>query len=100
VVDERRRREARPKRPAFLWRGRSSGWATLIKTEKVTSFWRQIQTGDVVVWLMNGATTLIAAGVPTAWQIMAVADINGDRKADLIWRQTQTGDVAAWLWNR
>jgi hypothetical protein len=52
----------------------------LIKTEKVTSFWRQIQTGDVVVWLMNGATTLIAAGVPTAWQIMAVADIKGDGK--------------------
>jgi len=65
--------------------------------------WRDRLTGDVAVWLLNGAMItqepLVAPDVPLAWQIAGVGDFNGDGNADLIWRQTQTGDVAAWLMN-
>jgi hypothetical protein len=63
--------------------------------------------GTVFAWLMNGtnvelspntsATAIIASSVPLAWQIVGVADLDGDQKADLIWRHIQTGDVAVWL---
>lgn len=52
---------------------------------------------------MNGAAVkqgpVIAPGVPLAWQIVGVRDLDGDGKADLVWRQVQSGDVAAWLMN-
>src|SRR2546425_6921674 len=60
-------------------------------------------SGDVVVWLIKGTTVtqapVVASGIPLAWQIAAVQDLDGDGHADLIWRQTQTGDVAVWLMN-
>ncbi|PYR33608.1 MAG: VCBS repeat-containing protein, partial [Acidobacteria bacterium] len=60
--------------------------------------WRHTQTGDVAVWLMNGATVVrsavVASSVPLAWRIAKVVDIDGDGKADLVWRHTQNGDVA------
>jgi hypothetical protein len=35
--------------------------------------WRHTQTGDVVVWLMDGLTitqvAIVSAGVPLEWQI-------------------------------
>ena len=50
---------------------------------------------------MNGATVtksvVVASGVPLAWQIAKVVDIDGDGKADLVWRHTQNGDVAVWV---
>ena len=67
--------------------------------------WRQSQTGDVAVWLINGGTATVgqmlsvASGVPLAWQIVGVGDVDGDGKADLVWRHAQTGDVAVWLMN-
>jgi FG-GAP-like repeat len=63
--------------------------------------WRHTQTGDVAVWLMNGATVVrsavVASSVPLAWRIAKVVDIDGDGKADLVWRHTQNGDVAVWV---
>jgi hypothetical protein len=67
---------------------------------KADLVWRDSQTGDVSVWLMNGTTvkqTSVVAAVPLSWQIVKVEDVDGDGKADLVWRQTQTGDVAVWL---
>ena len=65
--------------------------------------WRQNQTGDVAVWLMNGATVkqnpVVASGVPLVWQIAGVGHLDGNFSADLVWRQTQTGDVSVWLMN-
>ena len=50
---------------------------------------------------MNGAAytgkwDYLGVGVPLAWRIAAVIDLNNDTKADLIWQNTQTGDVSVW----
>jgi hypothetical protein len=78
---------------------------------KADVVWRDGIGGDVAVWLMNGATVrrsalfslgvppLLSAGVPLAWQIAGIGDVNGDGMADLVWRHTQTRDVAVWLLN-
>jgi hypothetical protein len=55
------------------------------------------------VWLMNGTTIATAAAVAQVsdlgWQIVGVADVNGDGKADLVWHHTTTGQVTVWLMN-
>ena len=65
--------------------------------------WRNVQTGDVAVWVMGGATAVqapvLSAGVPLVWQIVAVGDLDADRKADLVWRDLESGAVAVWLMN-
>ena len=52
---------------------------------------------------MNGATVQ-AVGVPPAvadgnWKIVAIADFNADRRADLFWRNTGTGANKIWYMN-
>jgi hypothetical protein len=67
--------------------------------------WRHMETGDVAVWFMNGATLspsvrearVVSTGVPLAWHIAGVGDLDGDGNADLVWRHMQTGEVAVWL---
>ena len=62
--------------------------------------WRDMQTGDVAVWLMEGAMVRqgpVARAVPLQWRIAKVEDVDGDGKADLVWQEMQTGDVAVWL---
>jgi hypothetical protein len=63
--------------------------------------WRDT-SGDVAIWLMNGAQVLQAGGVGTApaavWSIVGQRDFNGNGMADLLWRDT-SGDVAIWFMN-
>jgi uncharacterized repeat protein (TIGR03803 family) len=63
---------------------------------------RQLQTGDL--WLLTStadtahlAPANYVPGVPLSWQIAAIADVDGDGKADLIWHDALTGDVSVWL---
>jgi len=50
--------------------------------------WRQIQTGDVAAWLMNGTAVtqrpIVASQVPLMWQIASFGDVDADGKADVI----------------
>ena len=65
--------------------------------------WQEQTRGDVGVWLMNGATRLWFEPLDPpqvadlGWKIVAVADVNGDAKPDLIWREERYGWLAAWL---
>lgn len=64
--------------------------------------WRNQLSGDVAIWLMNGAAVLqgpvVSPGVPLTWQIVGIGDFNADGRSDLLWRNT-AGDVAIWLMN-
>lgn len=67
-------------------------------------FWLNTQTGDAVVWYLNGINfngnyDYLGTGIPTQWQIVANGDFNGDTTTDLIWQNSQTGDVSYWLMN-
>lgn len=65
--------------------------------------WQHQTGGWLAVWFMRGASvaTVKYLDIPktssNAWQIAAVADLNGDGYADLIWRDTSAGYVAAWF---
>jgi hypothetical protein len=65
--------------------------------------WRNTTTGQVSVWLMNGATVLASSGSPgtvtTDWVIAGTGDFNGDGNTDILWRNTTTGQAAIWLMN-
>ncbi|MBF0539303.1 MAG: DUF1566 domain-containing protein, partial [Nitrospirae bacterium] len=56
-------------------------------------------SGDVVIWLMDGANRSFGdyaiKGMPSNWVLIGVGDLNGDGKADMIWQDSKTGDVAA-----
>jgi hypothetical protein len=66
---------------------------------KTDIVWREVSSGAVGVWLMNG-TSLSSAGVvaslPFEWTIAKVGDFNGDGKADVLWRDT-TNWVGVWF---
>jgi nucleoside phosphorylase len=70
---------------------------------KTDILWRNISTGDVAIWLMNG-TTIVQAydfdNIPIAanWTIVGTGDFNGDGYSDILWRNAN-GDVAIWLMN-
>jgi len=62
--------------------------------------WRDT-SGDVAIWLMNGAQVATSAGLGTvaaSWSIVGQHDFNGDGKRDLLWRNTD-GDIAIWFMN-
>jgi len=53
--------------------------------------------GGVADERRDGETgAIVAAGVPLAWQIARVGDVDGDGKIDLAWH-TERGEVAVWL---
>jgi hypothetical protein len=61
--------------------------------------WRDT-SGNVAVWLLNGATPvgLAALGtIPTVWSIVGQRDFDGDRDADLLWRNNTSGDTVIWF---
>ncbi|HWA28886.1 MAG TPA: immunoglobulin domain-containing protein, partial [Lacunisphaera sp.] len=64
--------------------------------------WRHAIGGNVVFWLMNGATPQTVAEVTpvsTDWVICGTGDFNGDGQTDVIWRHKLGGNVVFWLMN-
>ena len=63
--------------------------------------WRQMGTGEDIVWLMNGASIVWSQYASTVddlnWEMKALLDLDGDRKTDFVWRNKATGANAAWL---
>jgi Domain of unknown function (DUF4114)/FG-GAP-like repeat len=62
--------------------------------------WRNLRTGQNVVWTMQGSNLVSAAFLPTvpdaAWQIVTAGDFNRDGGLDIVWRNSQTGQNAIW----
>jgi hypothetical protein len=62
--------------------------------------WRD-SSGNVAIWLMNGASILTTGGlgnVPTSWSMVQTGDYNGDGMSDLLWRDS-SGNTAMWFMN-
>jgi hypothetical protein len=65
--------------------------------------WQEETAGDLVVWFMSGVTrtgyAYLSIPRPTdpLWKVVAVADMNGDTKPDLVWQHSTSGAVAAWM---
>jgi ELWxxDGT repeat protein len=62
----------------------------------------QNNSGQVAIWLMNGAApfseVLVGANPGPSWQVVGAGDFNGDHDADILWQNTN-GQAAVWLMN-
>jgi hypothetical protein len=67
---------------------------------KADIFWRNIETGANVIWLMDGFTYTSVASLPAvsdqSWQVVTIDDLNGDNRADLLWRNRASGANSIW----
>lgn len=66
-------------------------------------FWRNIQTGDNGIWIMNGASLVSAVSLPKItdfnWYVGGIGDFNKDGKNDLFWRNDALGVNGVWFMN-
>jgi hypothetical protein len=58
-------------------------------------------TGDLNLWYMRGTTRVSASSTRPAqpglgWRIVAVGDLNGDGRADILLQQVTSGNLYAW----
>lgn len=57
--------------------------------------------GDVLLWHMNGYEKMGESRLDTTtmagWNVVGVADLNGDGAADLLWRHAEKGTLQYWL---
>jgi hypothetical protein len=66
--------------------------------------WHHQQSGQVVVWLMNGTTYRdgrnLGGVADTNWKLVSTGDMDRDGHLDLVWHHQIQGSVAVWLMNR
>jgi FG-GAP-like repeat/Matrixin len=61
--------------------------------------WRNIQTGEVRIWYMNGSTVSSNDSVATVgleWKILGIADFDGTGFSDILWENANDGSVVIW----
>jgi uncharacterized repeat protein (TIGR02543 family) len=70
---------------------------------KTDILWRNKQTGQVNVWLINGTAKLSSSTLGTVsdlnWGIINTGDFDSNSNTDLLWRNSLTGQVNVWLTN-
>lgn len=68
------------------------GWADIL--------WRNAETGENNLWIMNGLTPIGNVDLPyvtdTNWHIVGVADYTRDGWVDILWRNYATGENTVW----
>jgi hypothetical protein len=87
----------------------ASGWQVLGVGDfngdgELDLLWRNGLSGQNAVWYMNGGALTGSALLPSCdpasgWQIVGVADFNGDNKPDILWRNSASGQNAVWYMN-
>jgi hypothetical protein len=84
--------------PGFAWRAISFGDAN--GDRKADIVFHNASTGQVAVWLLDGASIASGALIGTMAQAtpLAVGDINGDGNRDIVWRRSN-GEIWGWLLN-
>src|SRR6185503_4391800 len=64
--------------------------------------WRNVTSGQIVVWYMNGPTlvsgtfTTPSALPDTGWSIVGTGDFNSDARPDILWYHSVSGQVVVW----
>lgn len=92
-----------PARVPTVWR--LAGMGDLNGDGHLDIIWQHRTEGWLSVWFMNGGTKLGDAVLSRPrvldpnWKIVAVADMNGDGKDDLIWQHDVDGTLAVWYMN-
>jgi hypothetical protein len=64
--------------------------------------WRNVNTGDAWIWLMNGNSIIGSASighVDLSWRIVGVGDFDGGGKRDILWYNASSGRVSIWIMN-
>jgi hypothetical protein len=62
--------------------------------------WQHAVTGQLYVWLMNGASMTSSVALPTVpGRVETTGDFNGDGKPDIIYRDPATGDISVLFMN-
>lgn len=69
---------------------------------KIDLVWRNTTTGQVYIWLLDGAS-LIDSGSPGGasadWLLEGAGDFNQDGRSDIFWRNGNSGQTYIWLMN-
>lgn len=84
--------------PGWAWR--SIAFGDVNGDKKADIVFHNASTGQVAVWLLDGATITSGAligSLPNAAPL-AVGDINGDGNRDIVWRRSN-GQIWGWLLN-
>ncbi len=56
----------------------------------------------MAAWLLMGSTITSSGffkGVPAAWTMAQIGDVDGNGTADVIWHNRTNGTVAVWMMN-
>jgi uncharacterized protein YjdB len=65
--------------------------------------WRNVSTGQNVLWYMNGADWSSSAELipipDQSWQIVGTGDFNNDTHVDILWRNIADGTNVVWYMN-
>jgi hypothetical protein len=62
--------------------------------------WRNLQTGEVDIWYMNGSTVISKdriANVSLDWTIAGIGDFTGSGMSDILWENTVDGTFVIWV---
>jgi extracellular elastinolytic metalloproteinase len=72
---------------------------------KTDILWRHDESGENVVWFMNGPNltggtfTTPATLTDVRWKMVGTHDFNGDLKTDILWRHNVAGENVLWYMN-